>query len=232
MLDTLLGIDHTSVSVTEFKVVESNLREIRPFIDRWHYSHGNIPSIRHCFKLMHEGDCIGVIAYGLMPMMGAWKAYEKFGVTKETDILDLRRLCCIDDTPKNTESYFIGKTIKWLRKNTDYKCIVSYADPFHGHGGIIYKATNFEHLGMSSPGKVILWGDKTYHDKTIRDYNRAHYKKTGERIPAAIATRLKQALESGDAKLVDTPGKHIYFYPLTKECRKLTLKLVTSKVSL
>ncbi len=215
------------MALENWSVRQVQRNEITDFVEQWHYS-GSINGCiaDFCYALFDEsGSMKGAMFYGRMAMRNQYKRFAD----KESDVIELRRLCCIDDTPKNTESYFIGKTIKWLRKNTDYKCIVSYADPFHGHGGIIYKATNFEHLGMSSPGKVILWGDKTYHDKTIRDYNRAHYKKTGERIPAAIATRLKQALESGDAKLVDTPGKHIYFYPLTKECRKLTLKLVTSK---
>ena len=53
--------------------------------------------------------------------------------------MELRRLCCIDETPKNTESYFIGRTLRWLRKNTGYKVVVSYADTHHGHEGTIYK---------------------------------------------------------------------------------------------
>lgn len=213
-MHSLFESDHKTCSVRDFVVAPSDLAEIRPFIEEWHYSHGRIPSIRHSFKLMHNNEVIGVMCYGLMPMRGAWKAYSDYGVEKETDILDLRRLCCIDDTPRNTESYFIGKTLRWLKKHTDYKCIVSYADPHHGHSGIIYRASNFKYLGTTSPGKVIEWGDKTYHDKTTRDYNRAHFKKTGEKIPAAIATRLKNALEKGEARMVSTPGKHIYVYDL------------------
>ena len=44
--------------------------------------------------------------------------------------VELRRFCCVDDTPTNTESYFIGQTIKWIRQNTDVQVIISYSDLF------------------------------------------------------------------------------------------------------
>lgn len=157
---------------------------------------------------------IGTMVYGYTAMVNQWKAFTEYGVEQESDMLELRRLVCIDDTPRNTESYFIGKTLKWLKRYTDYKIIVSYADPHHGHAGTIYKASDFKHVGMSAPGKIIDFQGRRYHDKSIRDYNRAHCKKTGEKIPATIALKLQKALESGDAQMVPTPGKHIYVYNL------------------
>ena len=49
--------------------------------------------------------------YGQIAMANVWKKY----VSKEKDLIELRRLCCIDNTPKNTESYFIGFTLRWLK---------------------------------------------------------------------------------------------------------------------
>ena len=83
-------------------------------------------------------------------------------------VLELNRLCCIDDTPTNTESYFIGQTLKWLSSNTDYQVVVSYADPDYGHSGTIYKATNFLHYGMSGPDKVLIVDGEKYHRRFIR----------------------------------------------------------------
>lgn len=214
--------DHTSASVTEFIVKEVPFHIVAPFIEKWHYSHsakGQSP--KHCFALMHNGDMIGGMIYGYFAMRNQWKKYSCYGVDEEFQVIELRRLVCVDDTPRNTESYFIGQTIRWLKKNSDYKIIVSYADPHHGHAGTIYKATNFYHVGMTSPGKIIDYNGKRYHDKCIRDINKAHFKKTGERILAQSAVRLINALESGEAKMVDTPGKHIYVMPLNKKSRKL-----------
>jgi hypothetical protein len=163
---------------------------------------------------MHEGEMIGAMIYGYTAMFGQWNAFTDYGVEKESDMVELRRLVCIDDTPRNTESYFIGKTIRWLKKNTDYKVIVSYADPHHGHSGTIYKASNFKHIGMTQAGKIIDWNGRRYHDKSVRDINRSIFKRTGERVLVSSAVKMKQALESGEAKFVETPPKHIYVYPL------------------
>jgi len=221
----LFQIDHTTASVTDFTVREVPLNVVAPFIEKWHYSHsakGQSP--KHCFALMHEGDMIGGMIYGFFAMRNQWKKYSVYGVDDEFEVIELRRLVCIDETPRNTESYFIGQTIKWLKKNTNYRIIVSYADPHHGHAGTIYKATNFYHVGMTSPGKIIDYNGQRYHDKCIRDINKAHLRKTGERIPAQSAVRLINALESGEAKMVETPGKHIYVMPLNKKSKKLIVE--------
>ena len=52
---------------------------------------------------------------------------------------------------------------------------------------------------------------KIYHDKCIRTY---HVNKNGDKLLKPFAQRVKDALESGDAQYVDTPGKHIYIYSL------------------
>jgi len=76
----------------------------------------------------------------------------------------------------------------------------------YGHEGTIYKASNFKHSGMTLKGRVIMFNDKRYHDKTIR----TKYK--GKLKPYAL--KIKLALEDGTAKYVETLGKHIYIYDL------------------
>lgn len=178
-------------------------KEIRDFIEKWHYSH-NINGLlsQYCFKLMDGNTMVGAMIYGGLGMANCWKKYAE----NKEDIIELRRLCCIDDTPKNTESYFIGKTLKWLLKNTSIKKVISYADNTYGHRGVIYQASNFKHLGKTAKGRVIMWNGKRYHDKTIR----TKYK--GELKP--FAKRVKEALEKGEAYYEETKGKEIYLYDL------------------
>ena len=64
--------------------------------------------------MLDGSTLIGAMIYGKIAMADVWKKYAD----NESDLIELRRLCCIDDTPKNTESYFIGKTLKWLKQNT------------------------------------------------------------------------------------------------------------------
>ena len=173
--------------------------EVRDFVEAHHYSQSiNGLMVSHAFGLYHKGTLVGAMLYGKLAMANSWR---KYGDTAE-EVLELRRLVTLDTTPKNTESFFIGYTLRWLKKNTEVKTIVSYADPNYGHSGTIYKATNFTHVGMTAPGRVIMWQGKKYHDKAIR----TKYK--GELKP--FAKRLKKALDSGEAHYEKQLPKHIY----------------------
>ena len=191
--------------VKEYKVELCQRNEIRDFIETWHYSK-NINGLisDYCFKLIDGDKIIGAMIYGRIAMAGVWKKYAN----KECDLIELRRLCCIDDTPKNTESYFIGNTLRWLKKNTEIKTVISYADTTYNHEGTIYKASNFKNIGMTAKGRVIMYQGKRYHDKTIR----TKYK--GQLKP--FAKKIKQALDCGEAKYIKTKGKYIYIYKLKK----------------
>lgn len=193
------------MSVKDFNVLVCDRKDIKQFIEKWHYSKSiNGIMSSYCFKLMNNNEIIGGMIFGKLGMANAWKKYAE----NAEDVIELRRLCCIDDTPKNTESFFIGACLRWLKKNTNIKIIVSYADPEYGHSGIIYQASNFTMIGKTSPGKVIFWNDKKYHDKAIR----TKYK--GELKP--FARRLKNAIESGQARYVKTNGKNIYIFKLKR----------------
>lgn len=154
---------------------------------------------------MHESDMIGVALFAELAMRGQYKKY----CDNEDDIIELRRLCCIDHTEKNTESYFISRCLRWLKQNTDVRVIVSYADPNYGHSGIIYKASNFEYQGLTSKSKVINWNGKLYHDHAVR----TKYK--GKLKP--FAKQLKNALESGEAIMETKQAKHIFTYTINRK---------------
>lgn len=192
------------MSVKNYKVNLVERKEVRDFIETWHYSK-NINGLKasYCFGLYDDDELIGACIYGGPAMNNQASKYNK---ENPELVLELRRLCCIDDTPKNTESFFIGKTLKWLKKNTNIETIISYADLTFGHEGIIYKASNFKLIGQSPKGKIIMWGDKRYHDKTIR----TKYK--GKLKP--FAQRVKDALEIGEAHYQETKPKNIYIYNL------------------
>ena len=191
------------MKVKEFTVEHCERNEIRDFVETWHYSKNiNGLSCAHNFKLLYDGHIIGACIFGKIAMAGVWKKYAENG----EDLIELRRLCCIDETPKNTESYFVGKCLNWLKNNTDIKTVISYSDLTYNHTGIIYKASNFELVGQTLPGKVIMYQDKRYHDKTIRTMYKGQLK--------PYAQRIKDALETGEAYYTDTKSKNIYIYDL------------------
>ena len=129
--------------------------------------------------------------------------------------VELRRLCCIDNTPKNTESYFIGQTLRWLKRNTDYEVVVSFADQHYGHAGTIYKASNFEYLGETAAGRVLMVDGKEYHSRSlsqpIKPYSREIRKRWENKDPNIFFKKRK--------------SKHIYVYYLNKKIKRQIKKL-------
>jgi hypothetical protein len=193
------------MSVKDYTVELVPRSAVSSFIEAWHYS-GSINGCiaDYCFGLYDGMQMVGAMFYGRMAMANQWR---RFGSSAD-QVIELRRLCCIDDTPKNTESYFIGWTLRWLKKNTKLKVVVSYADAEHGHSGTIYRASNFTLEGKRAGARVIVFNGKRYHDKAIR----TKYK--GELKP--FAKRLTVALENGEAVYADTAGKFCYVYRLNK----------------
>lgn len=199
-------LDYRDANVKDFSVSICERLEINHFMEKWHYS-GSINGViaDYCFKLMYDREIIGAGIFGKMAMHGQWK---RFGEC-EDDVIELRRLCCIDNTPRNTESYFIGKMLKWLIKNTTIKVVVSYADAEHGHEGTIYKASNFQLIDFKKGARVIIHNGKSFHDKSIRTKYKDGLK--------PFAQRLVNALESGEAYYKTTKGKFCYIYNLTEK---------------
>jgi hypothetical protein len=196
--------------VNGFNVIPCHRNEIIQFIEKYHYSHNMNGVISdYCFKMVDKNNkIIGAMVYGKIAMADVWKKYHD----NENTLIELRRLVLLDEAPKNSESYFISKTIKWLKNYTIIEKIISYADETYGHTGIIYKASNFLYLGKTASGKSILYNDKLYHDKTIRT------KYNNELKPFAI--EIKEALKNGTAKYIDTKEKNIYLYEIKRKGKK------------
>lgn len=89
------------------------------------------------FRLDYFDRPVGVLTYSLPPR----ETYKRYGVAL---CWELSRLWVDDEMPRNTETWFIARTIDWILANRpDVECLVSYADPSRGHVGTIYKAGNW-----------------------------------------------------------------------------------------
>ena len=201
------------MSVTEYTVEQIPRKSIVGFIEKHHYSHNvnGVQSIYH-FGLFREGN------FGLPTMIGAMMyAYPsmpstaaKYNPINPDKCLELRRLVCIDDTPKNTESYFIGKTLRWLKQNTEIEVIISYADLEQGHEGVIYKASNFHHLGNNGGGRVLMVDGKEYHSRSLNQPIKPY------------SVEIRRRYDAGDENIFwnKRKPKHIYVYYLNKKIKR------------
>lgn len=198
--------EHT---ITDFvDVSKVFLREIsqvvaKDIIVRNHYSHKwSLCSVALGVFYKQEADpasffdndterLIGCIIYG--NPVGRSAAASISDSLNIDEVYELVRLW-IADIPngKNMESYCIGQSFHWLRKNKPkIKALLSYADNAAGHTGVIYQSTNWLYQGNSQlalmpnyslsltgpPDKAFEW----IHSRTVSErwgsHNVEHLKK-------------------------------------------------------
>lgn len=183
------------------------VNEIREFIEKNHYSKSiNGVKIKYCFKVTFDNNLVGAILFGAMSTT-AWKKFSQ----KENEVLELRRLVLVDQAGKNSESRVIGFCLRYIKKiDTDVKTIVSYADPNHGHSGVIYKASNFTYIGKSSGdiGYKDKETGKIYHSRALRTKYNGDYK--------PFVKKLRYKKDSGLLEEIKLEGKHCYVYNIKR----------------
>jgi hypothetical protein len=194
-------IDWDSFKLKACTVQMCTFADIRHIFEGNHYKAGHMGgSIAFCFALGYEGVVIGGAVYGPPRHAGS---YGK-GVT------DLRRFALVEEAPRNTESYFLGKTLKEIAKAGLADKVLTFADETQGHLGTIYKACNFKYLGATPPGKHVMWKGKQYHTRSL----------TTDRPYSYL---LREAVKTGEAVIVQGLRKHKYMYDVLDIKRSVAL---------
>lgn len=102
------------------------------------------------------------------------------------------------DTPKNAATFLIGKSIKLIKKDNRFVCLVTYADEWQGHVGTIYKASNWEYMGKTKPEPTFVCDGKMTARK------------------AGPVTRTHKQMEQLGCKKIGSFAKHKYRMKLNK----------------
>lgn len=182
-----------------------------------HYSH-KWTSCRYAIGLFDKGKLIGVAVYGFP--VGRQTVKSITPNLENNEVLELTRLWLEDDAPKNSESYFLGKTFDWLRKNTDIKVLISYSDPMQDHLGIIYQATNWLYQGNNT---MLIKG---YLHKINGEIMHARS------VVALYGTVKEEVIKKIDPNYerIEMKKKHRYLYILHKKDRKKIMTELKHKI--
>lgn len=131
------------------------LSEARDLIEKYHYTKGasNTRTDLHGFR---KKGLLVAVAWWLPPTRVACESVSKQGWKK---VIALSRLVVHPDEPKNVCSMLLGASIRQIRKDGRWKCLVTYADHAEGHTGAIYRASNWEYVGTTGP--YPKWVDKS-----------------------------------------------------------------------
>src|SRR5574343_282625 len=196
-----------------FRIIQVDVSVVRNFIEKHHYSKSiNGCKVSMAFALYEVDEIVGAVLFGSLSTT-AWKRYGK----NEKDVVELRRFVLLDKCPRNTESWLIARCIRILKHETDYKVCVSYADPYYGHCGFIYQATNWNYEGQTSQDILFKTQDgKMYHSRALRTKYNGDYK--------PFVKKLRKMKENGLLTEVKIPGKYIYTYTLQGKHHPIRIK--------
>jgi len=191
----------------------------KEYIKKNHYSKGShngmvcyglFIKIKDKLKLFGEDfKLIGVLGFAT-PCSEAVRE-SVFGKEYKDTVTELHRLHILDNTQKNTESWFISKCLNLLKKdNPKIKAIISFADYTQKHKGIIYQASNFFYCGKTS--KAIFYIDP---NGRLR-----HPRQSGINITPEEANKRNWV-----AKKMESKYRYIYIISSSKKERRELLKL-------
>ena len=119
------------------------------------------------FCPLNIGGTQGVCIFTGLPVPEIAKGAFGLERHEQDGLFELSRLCIHPNTQQseyNITSWFVSKAIRRLRKETNVRGIISYADSDH-HSGTIYRACNFRYCGLSEPKKDFYFADGTKHSR-------------------------------------------------------------------
>ena len=156
------------MSKTEYSIKTIDKSQCKSILEDHHYLSKESKGFKTKFNygLFKRGTLVGVCIFTGFPVPELSKGLFGLDRNDQEGLLELSRLCLLPDVQQqehNITSWFVSRCIKKLRKDTDVRCILSYADDSK-HSGTIYRACNFKYYGTSSPRKDfwILQDDGTY----------------------------------------------------------------------
>lgn len=155
----------------------------------------------------------GLVAYSSpASLLGvAWWIPPTKGAAEATwagnfrEVLALSRFVIVPGIPKNAATFLLAHSVRRIRRDALYRCLVSYADEAAGHLGTMYRAAGWEYLGLTNP-------EPRYLDANGRQVARK----------AGGHTRTRAEMEALGYEMVGVSRKHKFrlVLPVPKRCGK------------
>ena len=171
-------------------------RAAKELLVRSHYLHTMPGGTKLAFGIFNNDRLMGTVTLGV----GPFNAHRLVSGATHDDCIGLTRLWLDDNLPKNSESRVLGVVMRSLRRHTNLKFLLSYADPAQGHLGIIYQATGWIYTGLSQAMPLYDLGDgQIRHSRSLAHgygtHSIRHFQHKG--VPIEV---------------INQPPKHRYVY--------------------
>jgi len=138
-----------------FVIRKINKLQCKSILQEYHYLSKINKGFRsgHNFGLFNGEVLVGVCIFHSPSVPETVKGCFGLKRNEQHNIFELGRLCILPTVIQpNILSWFVSRSIKFLRKEVRVKALLSYADASF-HTGYIYQATNFGYYGLTAKKK-------------------------------------------------------------------------------
>ena len=162
---------------SDYTIDRVNKSEAAELLLRFHYLKDISKSFKSGFNYglfkkndfcpLKIGGIKGICIFTGLPVPEIAKGAFGLERNEQQGLFELSRLCIEPNTQSceyNITSWFVSRAIKQLRKDTEVKAIISYADSDF-HSGTIYRACNFKYCGLTDAKKDFYYSDGTKHSR-------------------------------------------------------------------
>jgi hypothetical protein len=130
----------------DYEIRRAEHSEVAALIRKHHYAKGCANTSSECFGAFRDG---GLVAGALW--MPPTKGCAMTVASDWRRVLCLSRLAVVPGEPTNVASMLIGACVRAFRRERRWVALVTYADVWQAHTGVIYRATNWTYEGLTEP---------------------------------------------------------------------------------
>jgi len=219
---------------TRYRVDTVSHRDAKAMVLKEHYS-GSWVAARFTFGMYCDRELVGVAVFSVPMSQAVLRAHL---AVEPHEGIELGRFVMTPEVGFNGESFFLARALRYLKQaDSKIQKVLSFADPLErrntlsgeltkaAHHGCIYKATNAERLGRSSPRWLhVLPNGNVVSPRTL---SKIRNEEQGRAYAEALLTRggidPRRPFESGRAWLdrtvptmlrVHHPGNYAFGFTL------------------
>ena len=138
---------------SDFLINRIEKKDCLEILNKYHYLKDYSKGFKSGFNygLFLNDKVVGVCIFTGFPVPELAKGMLGLNRNQQNGLFELSRFCLkpeIQNIEHNIASWFLSRAIKYLKKDTKVRIILSYADS-EFHHGIIYRACNFKYYGLT-----------------------------------------------------------------------------------
>jgi hypothetical protein len=141
----------------QWLVVPIEVSAAKTFVETHHYARGMSHTAVYSFGLVHRA--VPEWLFGVTTWLPPTKPTAASVNPKWQRVLSLSRMAVDPRVCKNACSFMLGKAVRHIRREGRFDSLVTFADESQGHDGLVYRASNWQYVGRTTP--TPRWIDPT-----------------------------------------------------------------------